>query len=197
MQMQMEFRVLGAALWAVVSLTGCNLGHGTGSTARSQDSPLAAKRSDLRDHPDHSATSWGYPSYAGGKIRAATTPEDGFFEIVTYNFNHVWAGNGYASRLNGKCGFGCYRAKLSVKGRDGKVVAEIFFIDRACYRPNGIHKNPESVSIPPRGYFFLYFPADALPAVQLTLAQKGTSKTLAYYDHEWAIESVGDVSSGN
>ena len=149
-------------------------------------------------HPERPRTNVYFPSYRG-KLpkRAKSTPEDGSFKIVTYNFNHIWAGNGYASRTRPKCAEGTYRAKLTVKGEGGVIIAEIFFIDDDCFRPGEgeIHSNLKSATIPDRGYFFLFFPASALAGVQQVLAQPGTAKNLSYYDHEWAIESVGDVSA--
>ena len=180
----------------IALLTSCSY-HDYAVAAR-QHFPHFLPGPKLSTYPERPRTNLYFPSYGGTfPKRVKSTPEDGSFKIVTYNFNHIWAGNGYASRLRPKCSAGNYRAKLSVKGEGGAIIAEIFFIDDDCFRPDkgGIHYNPESVTIPDRGYFFLFFPASALAGVQQVLAQPGTAKNLCYYDHEWAIESVGDLSA--
>ena len=158
--------------------------------------PSVSSGSELIKHPEWSQKNPSFPSYAGRiPIQTRSTPEDRQFKIATYNFNHVWGGNGYASRLRPKCSEGNYRAKLSLKGDGGRILAEVFFIDEDCFFPGGIHKNPDAATTPSRGYFFIYFPSRALAAVQQALAQPGTSKFLSFYDHEWAIESVGDIDA--
>ena len=184
-------------------LASCTSWRSIPTVVRKDAFPCANKLSEAIKHPNWSKENPSYPSYAGiSGPKAQSTPEDGAIEIVTYNFNHIWAGNGYASRqskkcTDAKCSDGNYRAKLTVKGEGGRLIAEVFFIDEHCFKPEpgGIHCNPCTAETPPQGYFFLYFPAKALAGVQQTLAQPGTQKLLIFYDREWAVESMGDVSA--